>query len=230
MLDAETRRDSPGSKALSGQHLLVQRGQRAACERRCIVTGQVGAPEEMIRFVLGPGDEVVPDLEARLPGRGFWLSGQRDMVETAMAKKFFAKAARRGVVIPADLAERVGRLLTRRSLDCLGLARRAGLVVAGYEKVLAVLKAGQGAILLEASDGAAGGRDKICRVGPDLPVSDLFGSAELGMALGREAAVHVLVRPGRMAEVLWREIVRLGRYRGRAVLGSQPEAAEERHS
>ncbi|MFN3075457.1 MAG: RNA-binding protein [Alphaproteobacteria bacterium] len=198
--------------------------------RRCIVTGQTRSPEEMIRFVLGPGEEVFPDVAGRLPGRGFWLSAGRDMVETARVKKQFSRAARRAVVVPVDLAERVERLLLRRCLDFLGLARRAGLVVAGYEKVRALLRSGHVSVLLEARDGAPGGRDKIRRLGDGIPVVGLFSGSELGEALGREAAVHVAVRPGHVADVLWREVVRLGRYRGRGMLGGEPDSAEERQS
>ena len=43
-------------------------------ERRCIVTRATGPKEGLIRFVLGPDDEVVPDLAGKLPGRGIWVA------------------------------------------------------------------------------------------------------------------------------------------------------------
>lgn len=205
-------------------------GENAGPSRRCIATGRIGPPAEMIRFVLGPDGDVVPDIDGKLPGRGFWLSAGRDMVETARAKKLFAKAARRAVTVPPDLTDRVERLLTRKVVDLLGLARRAGQVVAGYEKVHAEMKTGRVGLLLEAGDAALGGREKLRRLGRGLPVVDVLNGSELGGALGRDLVVHAVVRPGRMADVLLREASRLALYRGRPVPKDDPKAAEERLS
>ncbi len=99
--------------------------------RRCIVSGALRPKEEMIRFVIGPRCDLVADLEGRLPGRGFWLSAERDMINTACSKKAFARAAGTPITTPPDLSDRVERLLARRCLDLVGLACRAGQVVAG---------------------------------------------------------------------------------------------------
>ena len=178
--------------------------------RRCIVTAKVQPVERMIRFVVGPDQQLVPDLEARLPGRGMWLSARRDVVNTAVAKAHFAKAARRRVVVPPDLADRLEFLLRRRCLDLLGLARRAGQAVAGYEKVRAELKSGRGAVLLAASDGAAGGVEKIRALAPALPLVSVLGATELGWVFGRGHTVHGLLLPGKLAARLCREAERLG--------------------
>lgn len=194
--------------------------------RRCIVSGAVRPPEQMVRFVVGPDGCVVPDVDRSLPGRGIWLSAARDVVNTAVAKKLFAKAARARVTAPDDLADRVEAMLARRCLELLGLARRAGQAVAGYEKVRAQLQAGQGALLLEASDGAAGGIGKIRALAPELPLVTLFDAAALGAALGREAAVHVVVAPGRLAQRLLHEAARLAGFRpGRVEFDGEPGRA-----
>ncbi len=138
----------------------------------------------MLRFVLGPDGDLVPDLDERLPGRGLWLSGERDMVNTACAKGLFARAARRGVNVPADLAGHLDDLMVRRCLDLIGLARRAGEVVAGFEKVQARLRKNKGGVLLQASDGAADGRGKIKALAAGMALVDVFSATELGKALG----------------------------------------------
>jgi len=89
----------------------------------------------MIRFVVGPEGDVVPDLARRLPGRGLWVKAERSAVERAVAKNLFARAARASVKPAADLAERVEWLLLERALADLGRARRAGRAVAGFVKV-----------------------------------------------------------------------------------------------
>ncbi len=167
----------------------------------------------MLRCVVGPGQEVVPDVEGRLPGRGFWLSAQRDMINTACAKNLFAKAARARVTAPVDLADRVERLLARRCLDRIGLARRAGQVVAGSDQVRAWLRAGRAAVLVAADDGAPGGGAGIRALAPGVPVVDLFSGAELGGALGRQGVAHLVLAPGRLAEGLLAEAARLAGFR-----------------
>ena len=103
-----------------------------APERRCLVTGDRGPKAGLIRFVVGPGDEVVPDIVGRLPGRGLWLSADRTVVETAVSKRAFARGAKRAVTVPPDLADRVEGALARRVIELVSLARKAGTAVAGY--------------------------------------------------------------------------------------------------
>ncbi len=187
--------------------------ERHGPQRRCIATGTVRPKEEMIRFVVAPDGAVVPDIDGKLPGRGIWLSAARDVVNTAVAKKLFAKAARAKVVVPDDMGDRLAALLAQRCLGCLGMARRAGRVVNGYEKVRALLRAKRAGVLLEAVDGAAGGRGKIAALASGVPVVSLFTSDELGAVLGRDAAVHVAMEPGPLAERLLREASRLAGFR-----------------
>src|SRR5262245_32098328 len=103
--------------------------------RTCIVSGETLPPERLIRFVVGPGGEVVPDLARRLPGRGMWLKAERAIVEQAVARKTFARAARASVKAEADLPQRVEHLLLQRALEDVARARRAGRAVAGFVKV-----------------------------------------------------------------------------------------------
>ncbi len=181
-----------------------------------------------MRFVVGPDGSLVPDLDEKLPGRGLWLSGERDMVNTACAKGLFSRQAGREVKIPADFAGLVDGLMVRRCLDLIGLARRAGKVVAGFEKVQARLRARNdndghnntghnntgGDVLLQAGDGAGGGRDKIKALARGMRSVDVFKARELGRAIGRDQAVHVVMAGGKLAESLIREANRLMAFRG----------------
>ena len=168
-------------------------------ERRCVATGQVLPKQELLRFVLSPDGVVVPDIGVKLPGRGIWLCARRDVVNMALAKRLFAKAARRAATAPADLADRVEMLLVRRCLDALGLARRAGQAVCGFEKVKAELSARRVKVLLQARDAADGGRGKLKALASGLPVLALFDGNELGSVFGRDNAVHVSIAPGKLA-------------------------------
>jgi uncharacterized protein len=191
--------------------------------RRCIVSGAELPKNQMIRFVIGPDDEIVADIEARLPGRGFWLSARRDVIHTACAKNRFAKAARAKVKIPVDLPDRVERLLVRRCLDLIGLARRAGQAVSGFGKIEIWLKSGKSAgVVMAACDGAEDGRKKVRAWAGETPVVDVLDADELGQAFARERAVHVIVAPGQLAKSL---LVNARRLEGlRATTGKSPES------
>lgn len=178
-------------------------------ERRCIVTRESGPREGLIRFVVSPEGEAVPDLAERLPGRGLWLTARGDIVRRACRENSFSRAARRSVKIPADLPERLAGLLDRRCLEHVGLARRSGQAVAGFEKVRAAVAGGRVALLLEASDGASDGREKIARIAPGSVTLSLWTAAQLGGPFGRDAAVHVAVLEGGLADRLLRDARRL---------------------
>jgi predicted RNA-binding protein YlxR (DUF448 family) len=159
--------------------------------RTCIVTGQEATPERMIRFVVGPQGEVVPGLARKLPGRGLWVRAERAAVEQAMARKAFAKAARAAVSAPADLAERVERLLLVRVLEDLSRARRAGRAVSGFVKVEQMIGRGRAGLLIVASEADGDGMTKLATSG--LPLERLGDAASLGGVFGREQAVYVAV-------------------------------------
>jgi predicted RNA-binding protein YlxR (DUF448 family) len=182
-------------------------------ERRCIASGENLPTTRMVRFVVGPDGAIVPDVDNRLPGKGLWLSANRDMVETAAAKRLFAKAARSNVTVPANLPDMVADLIRRRCLNHLGLARRAGLVTAGGEKVRAQIASGRVAVLLEAADGSLPERRKLTALVPHAPVVDVFTSSELGAALGRDAVTHVGLADGRLTRTILDDATR---YRGLA--------------
>ena len=185
-------------------------------QRRCIVTGQSLPREDLLRFVVAPDGAIVPDLDEKLPGRGLWLLAERDILRTACARGAFSKAARRETKLPDDLAAQVERLLRRRCLDLIGLARRSGALTAGFEKVRAFLASEDAGVLIAASDGAADGRAKIRALAPAVPMVDALTAEELGAAIGREHIVHAVVAKGRLAERLLHEARRLTGVRGEA--------------
>ena len=186
---------------------------QAARERRDVVSGQVMEEGALVRFVAGPGGEVVPDLAAKLPGRGIWVAADRLSVEAAARKGLFARSAKAKLVAPPNLADLVEALLRRRLLEGLGLAKRAGELISGYEKVAAAVNAGKAAWLVEAADGAADGRRKILNVARKSPsppqVLGLFKAEELGLALGAENVIHTAFLAGRGADHWTRDVRRL---------------------
>jgi predicted RNA-binding protein YlxR (DUF448 family) len=173
-------------------------------ERRDIVSGEVTDEARLIRFVAGPDGAVVPDLARKLPGRGLWVAADRASVETAAKKGLFSRAAKTKLQASPQLADQVEMLLRRRLLSALGLARRAGDLTSGFEKVSAAINSGRAAWLIEASDGAADGRRKLLALArkqsraPGLV--GVFSATELGLALGLENVIHTAFLAGRAAD------------------------------
>ncbi len=195
-----------------------RRSERAGPERRCIATGESGPTDRLIRFVLSPDGEVVPDLSARLPGRGVWLTADRGLAERAVNKRLFARAFRAPVRVADDLPARLEALLAERIVALIGLARQAGQAVTGAEKVRARILSGQAAVLFQARDGATGGRRKLAALARGvgdgrIAAVELLDSAELGLAFGREFAIHAALDTGGFATRLVAEARRLSGFR-----------------
>src|SRR5690606_16106712 len=141
----------------------------------------------LIRFVAGPDGAVVPDLARKLPGRGLWVAADRASVEAAVKKNLFSRAARAPLKPAAGLADLVESLLVRRCLDLLGLARREGVLISGFEKSLAVVRSGKAAWIIEAADGSSDGRGKLLSLAkhqtPAPKVCGAFSADDLSLAL-----------------------------------------------
>jgi hypothetical protein len=192
--------------------------------RRCVATRAARDRDDLVRFVVGPDDRLVPDPDARLPGRGLWLSADAESFKRAVSRNLFAKAARRRVVVDPEIAARLDRMLAERCLQWLGLARRAGLLEMGFEQVMRTARAGEVEVLVVASDAAADGREKLARAAPEVRCVTLFDRAEMGGAVGREALVFAGARPARLATRLWNDARRLAGLRG---LGAPGRASKE---
>jgi predicted RNA-binding protein YlxR (DUF448 family) len=186
--------------------------------RRCLVTREQGERGKMIRFVLSPDRLAVPDLAARLPGRGLWLSARRDVLETALRKGGLARAFARApkaagsagaVTLPDDLPGMLVSGLKNRLVEHLGLARRAGQAVAGFTKAREWLVAGRAVLAVEASDGSVDERRRLMSGVKNVVVAWPLEAALLAQVFGRDHAVHVAVGPGKLAEGLIIDIDRL---------------------
>ncbi len=182
-------------------------------QRRCLVTRRSLPREAMVRFVPGPDGVIVPDVAARLPGRGLWLQSRRDIVERAAAANAFAKAARRDVGVPEALADQVERLLAARCVDLIGLARRAGQALSGFDTVRRALQRGWAALLVVASDGSPRERSRMPAANAPGPIVDVLSAAELGGVFGRPRVVYAAFCHCRLAGQFRLEAARLAGFR-----------------
>ncbi|WP_131194315.1 RNA-binding protein [Lichenihabitans psoromatis] len=203
-------------------------GDEKGPERTCIVTRQKGDPSGLIRFVVGPDGCVVPDIRAKLPGRGAWVLADAETVALAVKRKSFTRAFKQEMRFASPLVEQVDDLLQRDALQALAFANKAGQVVAGSMKVETALARNALAGLIHAADGSADGvrkieaaarraigdrRDKMARV-------QIFVSSQLDLALGRSNVIHAGLLTGGVSDAFFTRAARLERFRGASPNGA----------
>ena len=181
---------------------------RDDAERKCIVTGEVQPKAGLIRFVVGPENQVVPDILGKLPGRGMYVTADRKALEEAK-KGQFSRSAKQAVTVPDGLVEEVERQLARCTLDLIALTRKSGRAVCGFEKVKGWLAGGERVrVLMQASDGSERGKTKLWT--PEG--ARYFGcltSTELGLAFGRQSVIHGALATGRLSNRVVEEATKL---------------------
>ncbi len=178
-------------------------------ERRCIATGESQPKAGLVRFVVGPELQVVPDLLNRLPGRGIYVAADRAAIDKAAKKGLFSRAARQAVKVPDGMADLVEAGLARRVTDLLSMARKAGDAVTGYEKVKDWLTKGQARVLIQASDGSERGKSKLHAPDGAGGFIGCLTAQELGLSFGREHAIHAALAAGGLTRRVVEEAARL---------------------
>jgi uncharacterized protein len=194
----------------------AERRQRA---RLCAVTHAVRPLADLIRFVVGPAGEAVPDVKNKLPGRGIWITATRAVLEEAVKRKVFARGFKREVRLPADLVSETETSLERAALDALAIAGKAGTVVTGFAKAETALQRAEVAALLHAAEASADGKRKLeaawRRGPPDRPPRTItfFTAAQLDLALHRPNVVHAALLAGPASETFLTRCRRLEWFR-----------------
>lgn len=177
--------------------------------RTCIAGGGETPPAGLIRFALSPDGVVTPDLAEKLGGRGAWVAADRTLLSRAVAKGLFARAFKQAASAPDDLVDSIEAALEKRALEALGLSRRTGEAVLGFDQVKDALTKGRAGVLLSAADAADDGREKLSRLGKELFQYRGFSSAAMSAAFGREGVKHAALLKGAAADRFKREAARL---------------------
>lgn len=201
-----------------------------ASERMCIVTRQIGSPDELIRFVAGPDQTVVPDLKRQLPGRGCWVKPERALIEKAIAKKLFARALKTDVKAGPDLLDMMDRLMAQQLAGMISMARKASQFISGATKVDASVRSGKAIAVFHATDAAPDGVRKINQARKawtlgsgaesEIPSFRLFSEQEMDGLMGQNAFIHACALAGQAGEGVVKRAKMLERYRN----GDQPQA------
>lgn len=186
----------------------VQKDRSEGSERKCIATGETQPKQGLIRFVMGPDGQVVPDVMEKLPGRGVYVAASRAALETAVKKKLFARGFKAQVQVSAGLPGEVEDQVVRRLVGLISLARKSGDAVAGFEKVKDWLSKEEARVLIQASDGSGRGKSKLSTPYKGKFIGCLTAD-ELGMAFGRQTVIHAALASGGLSKRVVDEAQRL---------------------
>ena len=199
------------------------RTDKSATMRMCAVSRKVRPIDELIRFVVAPSGDVVPDLKRKLPGRGLWVGASRRTIAEAVRRHQFSRGFKRDVRVAATLPADTEALLERSCSEALAMAAKAGQVVSGYAKVEGLLETGRAEALIHASDGAADGIRKLDAIAGQrsrnigdshrLPIVTALTSAQLDLALGRSNVIHAALLAGPASKTFLSRCQILVRYR-----------------
>lgn len=165
---------------------------RELIERKCILEGTVKPLSELLRFV-ELNNALLPDFNKKLPGKGMYITADRLSVQKALDKKIFHKVSRHNLKIADDFMDMVEKLIKQQALDGLKLAKKAGALITGFEKVREAIKRNTVEFIIDARDGASDGKEKIVLLAKNIEIFNLFSIDELDMTLNRENTVHVAV-------------------------------------
>jgi len=177
-------------------------------ERKCLATGEVQPKHGLVRFVIGPDGQVVADIMGKLPGRGVYVTAEREALELSVKKKLFARGFKTQVTMPDGLVDEVERQILRRLVELLSLARKSGAAVGGYEKVKDWLSKEEAQVLIQAIDGSGRGKSKLSTPHMGSYIGCLTAD-ELGMAFGRQTVIHAALASGGLSKRVVEEAQRL---------------------
>ncbi len=186
----------------------AQKDRSDGAERKCLATGETQPKEGLIRFVVGPDDQVVPDVMNKLPGRGVYVTSTQDALNIVIKKKAFARGFKAQVTVPEGLTAEVERQVLRRTVDLISLARKSGDAVSGYEKVKDWLIKEEARVLIQAIDGSGRGKSKLSTPHRGKYIGCMTAD-ELGMAFGRETVIHAALASGGLSQRVVEEAQRL---------------------
>lgn len=197
-------------------------------ERRCILSGETGPRESLVRLAVSPAGLVLPDAQEKAPGRGAWIGVSRSRLEEALTsgklKGALSRAFKTGDLdLPDALPQMVEDALTRVFLDRLGLEMRVGALILGTQRIAEAARGGAVTLLLHASDASEDGRKKLdqaWRVGREAEGSGERGLElpldrnALSVALGRDNVVHLALADDAAAARVLKPLTRLMHYLG----------------
>ena len=117
---------------------------------KCFLTGEKLDKATLLRFALSPTREVVPDCYNKLAGRGFWVRPEKSTLKLLEKSKKLTSYYEGEVFFDPKMNEIIKRLVTKKILKQLSLARKAGLLVIGSDGIKSSFNTGKLCLVISA--------------------------------------------------------------------------------
>lgn len=188
-------------------------------QRSCLACRETKDRDHLIRFVLSPLGEVVPDLDAKLPGRGAYTCINAACLAAAVKQRQFGRAFKREVSVPYpdQMTVMVSRLLLERVIGYIALANKAGKIIAGGSLVGEALKGkNKPGLVLVAQDVSEAIGEKIAAqaAGNGVACQRILTKDDFGALLGKAPRSAVAVKASGFVAQLVKTIERYRNFLG----------------
>jgi len=154
--------------------------------RTCAGCREVCVAGDLVRVVLGPSGEAVPDLSGSGFGRGAWVHPREACLVKALPRGFSKSMKGSVQTTPAEFASMLRSQAEKRALSLIGSAFRARKAAAGSTAVRDAQAAGLVQLVIVATDARAAAETPWIDALVASGRARAFGSKELlGRAIGR---------------------------------------------
>ena len=155
----------------------------------CLSTGLKLDSKNLLKFVLAPDNSLTLDLMDNLPGRSFWITASREVLEASCKKGLFSETASCQVILRENFISYVETALVEQFNSTIGFCRRAGFLIWGFEKVKTALVKKEVILRIEALDGSKSEKRKLDSI-TIVPVLQSLYAYELATSFRRERLIH----------------------------------------
>lgn len=169
--------------------------------KKCLVTKSHYPRDEMLRFVVSPTGQLVADLSEKLPGRGYWIKSKSSLVEKALSQNLFEKVTKQKLDTEYVSTDQINHQFERRLMHILGLAKKAGRITNGYEKIVARLPRARNAALIMGREGGTNGDKLLQKSKPfEIDIAQPLTTEQLSASIGKENTVYLLLEDRRFKQ------------------------------
>ena len=172
-----------------------------APQRSCLACRISRDKSQLLRFILSPELEVLPDPELRLPGRGAYTCMSTACLTKAIEQRQFKRAFKQDVTVMSsgDMVGHVRQQLADRLTGLIGLANKAGKIIGGGSMVSDALRSKHkpGLVLLATDVSTAIGEKIILLASVQhVPLHTVLTKEDYGSILGKAPRSAISIGAG----------------------------------
>ena len=180
--------------------------KNTSLKRNCFVTNIEFKKKKLLRFVIGPNNDIIFDDSGKLRGHSFWLTPNKEIINKAVQQKLFEKEANHNIKIRSDLFNHVKQTIKKRCLNYISLANKAGLVNIGLQKLKIKKISKNIRLLLLSTPYSKSTRSALNKIYENIEIFELFASKELSQSLGKDSITTLGITKSKLSDKLINEI------------------------